>query len=43
VVELKKLSGAWVVRWWLGNVVTRVDLEGIKATVVGGVGSEEVV
>jgi hypothetical protein len=39
---LKNLSGAWVMRWWLGNVATRVDLERMKATAVGKVGSEKV-
>jgi hypothetical protein len=40
---LKNVSEAWVMRWWLRNVTTKVDLERIKATIVGGVGSEKVV
>ncbi|KAF2680947.1 hypothetical protein K458DRAFT_433842 [Lentithecium fluviatile CBS 122367] len=31
VEGLKKISGVWVVRWWLGNVVGRVDLERMRA------------
>jgi hypothetical protein len=27
---LKKISGAWIMRWWLGNVVGKVDLEKMR-------------
>ena len=35
---LKKVSGAWVVGWWLGNVVGRVDLEMVRKEVLAGTG-----
>jgi len=36
---LKRVSGVWVVKWWLANVVGRVGLERVRSEVSGeGVG-----